>query len=144
MSTSRYDALTQALHRAGYRLTPQRLAICQELAASREHPSPGQVYELVSGQFPSISLATVYNTLAVLRDLGEIFEVGGDVEGARGAVRYETDLTPHVNLICLNCGRIIDLPLAQCSEVATSVQSRADFDLRGLRIDGFGLCSYCR
>ncbi len=140
MPLSRYDAMTQALHQAGYRLTSQRAAICHYLAASREHPSPGEVYERVRVQFPAVSLATVYNTLTVLRDLGEIIEIPGTAEG----LRYETDLDPHINLICLRCGRIRDLPSRSLSAVQDAIQNDSHFDLRGLRVDGFGLCAACR
>ena len=140
MSLSRYDAMTQALHQAGHRLTPQRAAICHYLAISREHPSPGEVYERVRQEFPAVSLATVYNTLLVLRDLGEIIEIPGTAEG----LRYETDLNPHINLICLRCGRIRDLPSGSLSAVQDAIQNDSHFDLRGLRVDGFGRCDACR
>ncbi len=138
--SSRYDAMTEALHQAGHRLTPQRCAICRYLAASREHPSPERVYERVREEFPAVSLATVYNTLTVLRDLGEIIEIPGTTEG----LRYETNLEPHINLICLHCGRIRDLPSDSLSIVQNAIHNDSGFDLYGLRVDGFGLCSACR
>lgn len=136
----RFLMLTSALQSGGYRLTPQRLAICRYLAASREHPSPGQVYEQARNEHPAISLATVYNTLEVLRDLGEIVEIPGGAEG----VRYETDLSLHANLICMQCGGIVDLPLDCLSAAETAIRAASDFELRRLRLDGFGLCSACQ
>ncbi|NOX64097.1 MAG: transcriptional repressor [Chloroflexi bacterium] len=140
MSNARYEALSTALKRAGYRLTPQRLAICEYLANSREHPSPAEVYEHVRAQYPTMSRATVYNTLNVLRDLGEIIEIRSGAEG----VRYETDLTPHANLICLRCGRIIDFPLDRMDAIRKDMVEAAGFELRGFRVDGFGLCAECK
>ena len=139
-SNARFEAFSAALKRAGYRLTPQRLAICEYLANSREHPSPAEVYDHVRKRYPTMSRATVYNTLNVLRDLGEIIEIRSGAEG----VRYETDLTPHANLICLRCGRIIDLPLARLDAIRKDMIEAAGFELRGFRVDGFGLCAECR
>lgn len=137
----RYHIMTQALRQAGYRLTPQRLAICQHLAASREHPTPAAVFAHIRAQYPTISLATVYNTLNVLRELGEIVEIPGGAEG----VRYETDPSPHANLICQRCGRITDVPLTGLIELRAVISASTDFDLRGgLRIDGKGLCAACQ
>lgn len=136
----RYHALTQALQQAGHRLTPQRLAICQHLAASSAHPTPAAVFAHVRTLYPTISLATVYNTLNVLRELGEIVEIPGGAEG----VRYETDSSPHANLICQRCGRITDVPLAGLTELRAAIAASTDFDLRGLRIDGKGLCADCQ
>jgi Fur family peroxide stress response transcriptional regulator len=65
MNLEAYHHLVEALHKAGHRLTPQRLAICRYLATSREHPTPMAIYYRVREQVPSISLATVYNTLAL-------------------------------------------------------------------------------
>lgn len=138
--SQRYQMLAAALQSGGYRLTLQRLAICRHLAASRDHPSPGQVYDQVRNEQPAISLATVYNTLQVLRDLGQISEMAGGAEG----VRYETDLNPHANLICVQCDAIVDLPLDCLSIAEAAIRGASDFDLRRLRVDGYGLCSGCR
>ena len=140
MSTERYELMAQALHRAGFRLTQQRLAICRHLADNHSHPAPGEVYKQVHKQFPTLSLATVYNTLTVLRELGLIIEIPGGAEG----VRYETNLEPHVNLICQRCGAITDLPLDSVLAIRDDISEKADFELRSLRIDAFGLCKNCR
>ncbi|MCO6450149.1 MAG: transcriptional repressor [Caldilineales bacterium] len=141
MSDFQGKRLASTLQDAGHRLTPQRQAICDYLANTRSHPSPADVYEFVRTQYPSISLATVYNTLAVLRDLGEIVEVGpGDTAG----VRYETDLTPHANLVCQSCGRIVDVPLTTPHLVSDAQAGAFDFELINVRVTGFGLCGVCR
>lgn len=140
MSTERYEHMAQALHQAGFRLTQQRLAICLHLAANHSHPAPGTVYKEMHKQFSSLSLATVYNTLTVLKELGEIIEIPGGAEG----VRYETNLEPHVNLICQHCGSITDLPLESVLAIRDDIREKADFELRSLRIDAFGLCKNCR
>ena len=109
---NRQEQLIDALRQAGYRMTPQRMAICEVLAASDEHPTPYAVYERVHAAFPTVSLATVYNTLNALRDMGEIVEIGL----GRSETHYEPNLAPHANLICLQCGRISDyeeLPMEQ-------------------------------
>nr|MCU0510563.1 transcriptional repressor [Anaerolineae bacterium] len=102
---NRTDELISALRSTGYRITPQRVEICRALAESKAHPSPQAIYRKVSEKYPGISQATVYNTLTVLRDLGEVVEVGL----GQDRTHYEPDPTPHVNLICLRCGVIEDL-----------------------------------
>ena len=72
----RTQEFVAALRAAGYRITPQRVEICRALAESREHPTPQALYRQISAKSPGISQATVYNTLTVLRDLGEVVEVG--------------------------------------------------------------------
>jgi Fur family peroxide stress response transcriptional regulator len=60
----------------GHRLTPQRIALLRLIAASEGHPSAFGLYEQIKEQFPTTSLATVYKTLAVLKDMGEVLELG--------------------------------------------------------------------
>ncbi len=140
MSTATYQALIEALNKAGHRLTAQRLAICRYLASSREHPTPATVYVQVRQQLPSLSLATVYNTLALLRNLGVITEMGADM----GRTRYETDAHPHANLICLRCGRVVDVALPDLTAVQALLAAQSAFELRNLRVDAYGLCPDCR
>jgi Fur family peroxide stress response transcriptional regulator len=64
------------LHSKGYKVTPQRLAICKLLFSSKDHPSADQIYQEVKKQYPTISLATVYFTLDLLKDLGLVQELG--------------------------------------------------------------------
>jgi Fur family peroxide stress response transcriptional regulator len=140
-SDERYQAMLATLRRADFRLTPQRMVICRFLAESRSHPSPNDIYHAVHEQFPTISRATVYNTVAVLKDLGEIIEIpsaGGN------SVRYETDLTPHVNLHCTRCGRILDFPMEQIDEIFTMIDAHTDFKLENIHIEGYGLCPDCQ
>ena len=97
----RTQEFVAALRAAGYRITPQRVEICHALAESREHPTPQALYRQISAKFPGISQATVYNTLTVLRDLGEVVEVGL----GQDRTYYEPHATPHANLICVRCGQ---------------------------------------
>ncbi len=137
----RYQAMLQALKQANLRLTPQRMAICRYLSRTRSHPTPNDIFHAVHEQFPTISRATVYNTVAVLKDLGEIIELsctGG------ASVRYETELTPHVNLNCTRCGRIYDFPMEKINEIFETIDSRTDFQLENIHIKGYGICPICQ
>jgi Fur family peroxide stress response transcriptional regulator len=134
-------ALLQGLKRSGLRLTRQRRAICQALAASRSHPTAQSLYDEVRTQHPSLSRATVYNTLEVLAKAGLVDELGtaGD-----GAVHYDADLAPHVNLMCMNCHRVEDFPAARLGGVAREVSAGSGYELRGARVVYYGLCPACK
>ena len=137
---TRAEQMQSALHRAGYRMTPQRSAICEVLAYSTEHPTPYAVYDQVRLRFPTVSRATVYNTLTALRDLGEIVEIGL----GRSEAHYEPNLAPHANLICLRCGRIEDFPDLPIDLLRERVANEAGFDAKNTRIDVFGVCRPCQ
>ncbi len=138
---SRADDMSAALRQAGLRLTPQRLAICRALADSREHPTAQTLYEQLRPQFPSLSRATVYNTLDVLVRSGLAQELGtaGD-----NAIHYDADTTPHVNLVCVRCHRVEDLPGVPLDGVARQVAQGSGYELQGARVVYYGLCPDCR
>jgi Fur family peroxide stress response transcriptional regulator len=133
--------LSERLRRAGLRPTPQRLAIYQALAASREHPTATQLYEQLRGRLPTLSQATVYNTLQALVAAGLVHEVG---EAGDGRSHYDADLTPHVNLICSRCHRIDDFFEAPLAEVDRLVNGRSGYEIHGARLAYYGLCPECQ
>ena len=136
----RTEQLQGALRHAGYRLTPQRMAICEVLAESDDHPTPYVVYEHVRARFPTVSRATVYNTLNALRDLGEIVEIGL----GRSESHYEPNLRPHANLICLHCGRIVDYEDLPMAELSSHIADGSGFAVKNTRIDVYGICRQCQ
>ncbi len=119
-------------------MTPQRQAILRYLASVRTHPTAQEVYEAVRMQYPHIARATVYNTLNLLARLGLILELRR--EG--GAVRYETDTTPHVNLICLKCGKVVDAHIHVNLEADESMLN--GFKILHIRVDAYGYCAECQ
>lgn len=129
----------EALRAAGYRITPQRLEICRALAESREHPTPQAIYRRIRAKVPSVSQATVYNTLTVLRDLGEVVEVGL----GQDRTYYEPHPTPHANLICLRCGKIEDVDDPQVGALSERLASREGFSIKAAHMDIYGVCRAC-
>ena len=61
----RVEEVLQNLRAKGIRITDTRRAVLSYLVASHEHPSAEKIYRDLLPQFPSMSLATVYNNMAV-------------------------------------------------------------------------------
>lgn len=135
------QTLTETLQQAGLRLTPQRQAICELLANTREHPTAQMIYEELRPQFSSLSLATIYNTLEALVNLGAINTLGtaGD-----DTIHYDADTSPHVNLACLSCHRVIDLPSQHVHALDHEVGASSGYKLLGARVMYYGLCPECQ
>jgi Fe2+ or Zn2+ uptake regulation protein len=93
------------LKRAGLKLTPQRLAIARELAGDESHPTAQELYERLLPSFPTMSFATVYNTLDVLARNGLVRTIR-----LGSAVRFDPNVTAHHHAVCDACGIIVDLP----------------------------------
>jgi Fur family peroxide stress response transcriptional regulator len=137
----RKEDLIERLRTAGLRLTPQRLAIYRALVDTREHPSAQALHEQLQDQLPSLSPATVYNTLEVLVEHGLVHELG---EAGDGVVHYDADLEPHLNLICVRCHRIEDLHLDSLAAVDEVVTAESGYQVQGARLVYYGLCPDCQ
>jgi Fur family peroxide stress response transcriptional regulator len=135
------DVFINTLRQAGRRITEQRRVICEYLAQTDSHPTPYQVYADISVSYPDISRATVYNTLNVLRELGAIVEIAfGDAH-----THYETDTRLHVNLVCLRCHKIVDLPVGLASDgIAEQVEREYGFHPIATKTAMMGFCQGCR
>lgn len=129
------------LKAAGYKLTPQRLAILKVLAASEGHPSAEQVHARLQPEHPSMSLATVYKTIALLKRAGEVLELQfSDRDNRYDGHRPE----PHPHLICTACGAIVDPDLPGLDNLAEELSRRTGFVVSSHRLDFYGLCPACR
>lgn len=99
------DDLALQLRGQGLRVTPQRLAVLAALHASPGHLSAEEVYEEVRREMPSVSLATVYNTLGELKRVGQLRDLP-----VSGKVRYDLVARgTHHHLVCESCHRVVDL-----------------------------------
>ena len=137
---ARTDVFLNAIRQSGRRVTEQRRVICSYLAASQSHPTPSRVFADVSREHPEISRATVYNTLNILQELGAIVEISfGD-----GHTHYETNTSPHVNLVCLRCHDIVDVPVAPALLESEEAWLRDGFQPVAVKMDVYGFCEECR
>jgi Fur family transcriptional regulator, peroxide stress response regulator len=135
---SPHEALAEACHAAGLRVTPQRLAVLRVLMRSHDHPAPEAVFQRVRDDLPSVSLGTVYKVLASLEAAGLASRVGvpGD------ANRYDANLAPHHHLICTGCGDVADLEHPGLAPVLP--RQLGGFVPREARVQIFGLCAGCK
>ena len=133
-------SIIEALRRKGYKATPQRIAICRFALHSRDHPTAQRIYSEVKKVHLTVSLATVYKTLEILKDLGLVQELNFP----RGQTRFDSHMKPHINLVCLRCGNIRDLDDLTAQEIVRRVVAAAKFTVTGQRLDLYGVCEKCR
>ena len=132
---SRLEELVQKFKQHGYKMTPQRRAILEILTGNTHHLTAEQIHGLVKEHMPDISLATIYNTLRELTEMGELCEL--DV--GHGVRRYEISQVDHAHQVCLECGRIEDV-VGDFEEVKSLFQCGEGF--RPVRYD-MTIYGYC-
>lgn len=121
-----------------FKRTPQRLAIIDHLDGNTDHPSAEDVFRSVSKKNPSMSFATVYNTLNTLVQAGVVREL--TIDPARK--RYDPDTSDHHHLICTACKKLVDIPAEIAVEIPGGLS--ADFTVTGSHIEFYGVCAPCR
>jgi Fur family peroxide stress response transcriptional regulator len=136
----RLKHLVNRLRAHGYRMTPQRMAVLQGLVRTDAHPSVEEIYRELQPTYPMMSIATVYKTVATLKELGEVLEL----EFSDGHNRYDAHMPqPHPHLICRRCTRIEDHPIDELDRLMTRVATRSGYHLLSMRLDFYGICGEC-
>ncbi len=137
----RLEQMHKVLKDKGCRLTPQRLAMLKILAKSEGHPSIEQIYEQIKINFPTTSLATIYKTMRLLKDMGEVLELTLTSVGTR----YDGNRPyPHPHIICTRCGRILDPEFEGLAAVSAEMARQTGYKITHHQLNFFGLCPKCR
>jgi Fur family peroxide stress response transcriptional regulator len=133
--------MVERMKENGFRITPQRVAIAEILANSCYHPRVEQIYSEVIKKFPTTSLATIYKTVALLKELGEVMEIGfGDESN-----RYDgKNPHPHPHIMCVKCKSISDPDLASLNEMSKELSEETGYKIVSHRLDFFGICPNCQ
>ncbi len=136
----RFDTIIQKLRDNGHKITPQRLAIVKILAKSESHPSVEDIYDQIIDDFPTMSLATVYRNIVLIKSIGEVLELGFP----DGSNRYDGNKPySHPHVICIKCKKIVDPDLDSLDKMKNEVALETDFKILNHRLDFFGICSSC-
>lgn len=130
------ETMEAALRTAGVRVTRQRAALLQVLAAAEDHPDAGELHIRARAVDPALSLATVYRTLSVLEAQGVVhrhaFEGGG--------ARFETaDVPHHDHLIDVETGRVMEFRSDRIEELQAEIAAEHGYELVHHRLE-----LYCR
>lgn len=121
-------------------LTPQRDAILRAVRESHAHLTASEVYESARQILPTISYATVYNSLRYLKDNGFISEI----QFGNGASRYDAMTERHDHALCTICGKLVDLDLELSDELMHLAARHSNFEPQSLQLTLKGLCENCR
>ncbi len=132
-------AFEQACKDAGLRLTHQRLEIFRELAAASDHPSAETLHQRLRKSIPTLSLDTVYRTLATFAEYGLI----GKIDTVESQARFEATGCRHHHLICRKCGSIADFqwPSIDTAPLPEEIGAWGRIDIKN--VVAHGVCKKC-
>lgn len=123
----------------GFKLTPQRIAILKFLEGNTSHPTAEDIYTEVKKTHPTVSFATVYNTVQALKERGEIMEVTIDPERKH----FDPNPSPHHHIMCSACGEIDDIFIDYSESLRLPEEITERFVVTGNHVDFYGICNRC-
>lgn len=132
--------LIKILRKNEYKVTTQRLAICEFILSRKDHPTADQIYQGLRNEYPTISLGTVYKTLHLLKKLGLVQQLGF----SEGSIRYDPDMELHINMVCSKCGKVYDYKAEKVKELWDIIISDLKVKPKGQRIDIYYDCEDCK
>lgn len=132
--------LIKFLKEKGYKVTPQRIAVYDILKNTKEHPSVDMLYSSLQPIYPTMSLATVYKSLEVFKELGLVQElnVGED------KFRYDANVNQHPHITCTSCGRVEDVDDEMLFDLSEQVEKKTGYKLISQQLYFFGYCPNCK
>jgi Fur family transcriptional regulator, peroxide stress response regulator len=129
------DTESQTAH-----LTRQREVVLQVVSESMQHPTAADVFEQAKKRLPTISYATVYNSLHYLKDAGLIREI----TFGNGSSRYDSETGRHDHAVCTCCGKLVDFDMSEAAELMRAAARRTRFKPETIHLTLLGLCPDCR
>lgn len=140
MDKNRLEQAVERLKGFGVRMTPQRHAILSYLYSSMNHPTADEIYKALEGNFPNMSVATVYNNLRVFKEAGLVRELTyGDASS-----RFDANMVNHYHVICRDCGKITDFDHPPLSLVEEKAAQSTGYEVDSHRMEIYGRCPQCQ
>lgn len=124
----------------GFRMTPQRIAILEEIRAAGGHLTAAEVIDRVHERHPSISVGTVYRTLNMFAERGVILEFPFGNQASRFDGRTER----HDHVHCTVCGELRDVEVPSALLAHQVAEDQSGYEIQGHQTIFSGICPKCR
>lgn len=135
------DILINFLKEKSLKITGQRKQILDVFLNNEKHISAEELYDQLKKESPGIGLATIYRTLKLLCECG----LANEIHFSDGVTRYEHLFghEHHDHLICLSCGRYIEVFDPDIEELQQKMAEKNKFKVLRHRLELYGICQDC-
>lgn len=120
-------------------LTKQREVVLRTIREADTHMTANEVFLAAKTMLPTISFATVYNSLRFLKDAGHITEI----QFGNGASRFDRMTHRHDHAICTACGKLVDIEMEVPGEILKIAAKKSKFKPESLEFTLRGRCPDC-
>lgn len=120
-------------------LTRQREVVLRVIRDAHEHLTASEVFGSAKELLPTISFATVYNSLRFLKEAGHIAEI----QFGNGASRFDRITHRHDHAICTGCGKLVDIEMEVPGDIIKRAAKQSKFKPESLEFTLRGKCPDC-
>src|SRR5699024_8014602 len=139
MLHNRLETAIDTLKQSGVRITPQRHAVLEYLLSAKTHPTADEIYKALEDKFPNMSVATVYNNLRILKELGLVRELTyGDDSSS-----FDSNTDDHYHIICDESAIIVDFHYPTLDEIESLAEKVSGFEISYHRMELYGKGKTC-
>lgn len=117
--------------------TMQRVVIMQYLMEHKTHPTIDEIFNDLLPSVPTLSKATVYNTLKLLHEKKAVLSLTIDEKN----LRYDATTATHAHFKCKTCGKVYDIPMEE--QQVPPFNNPAKFNLEETQVYFLGECEKC-
>jgi Fur family transcriptional regulator, peroxide stress response regulator len=130
------DSLAKILTEKNIKPSYQRMKILEYLMDKKNHPTVDKIFIDLVKEIPTLSKATVYNTLDLLKkeDLARVVTIENN------ETRFDTKVESHGHFKCGSCGSIFDFAIDIDS---FSTDSLKQFKINEKNVYFKGICPRC-
>lgn len=119
----------------------KRKAIYDIICSTKTHPTAEWVYNQLKGDYPDLSLGTVYRNISLFKETGKIISVGV----VDGHERFDGNVAPHTHFVCKCCNNVLDIDLAlEGKRLDEIVEKSSGVDVHSHSLVFFGKCLECK
>ena len=135
-----FEQTIQKLRSHSFKLTPQRIAVIKYMLGNTNHPSALTIHGDLKKMYPSLSFSTVYNTLNVLEEIGEV----QSIYVFSDHLNYDPHVEPHSHFFCRECKKIHDIHPDDMDGIQLPAGEIGGHLVRSYQVVLRGTCKYCR
>jgi Fur family transcriptional regulator, ferric uptake regulator len=136
-------SLMEELVARGVRITEQRRLLVGIIQDSPRHLDAATLHKMAQKTDPAIDRATIYRTIALLKERGLIDEL--DLMHLDGEKHYYEVKTSrdHCHMACFRCGAIMEYASSSFERLKAEIAKQSGFQIRVVRLEVGGLCKTC-
>ncbi len=133
--------LNDCIQRRSLKQSDKRLVILDAFIESDRHCTAEELHAAVREKDPSIGIATIYRALQLFVECG----IGGELRLGDAVIRYYPTRggTHHDHLICLRCGKVVNIVSSEIEKLQQHLAAKNGFQLESHRLELFGVCENC-